>query len=94
MDKKNVIKRQKGLLVRSIGHNIYILDAKRNAFYTLNETGAQIWRFIHKPRTIEEIFTKMKKIYKISEDKLKEDILNFIKMGLKNKILIISSSLR
>ena len=56
----------------------------------LNETATFIWKLCDGKRTVDQIISEVLKNYDVSEERTKQDILNYIKLLIKEKTLKIS----
>ena len=65
----------------------FILFVETGQFFKLDEVGTNIWKFINGKRTINEIVQELNKKYDTEIIRLKRDVIEFIKKGLKLRIL-------
>jgi hypothetical protein len=57
-----------------MGDELALLDFRTNTYFTLNETGAAVWRLIETPQTIGSICSELAKIYEIEPEDCRGDV--------------------
>jgi len=87
MNQNISVKKKSGVIAREADQKIIILDPKEGSVYTLNDTAAYIWKFLHKKRSVSEILKKIADDFEVPESKIRKDVINFIQKGIKNKLL-------
>lgn len=73
-----IIRKKTGLLAKKIDGKLVIFDIRSGKLYTLNETAAFIWRYVKKPRTLNELIDEMSNEYNISRVTARKDIQTLI----------------
>lgn len=64
-----------------------ILSSNRKYIFELKDVNFFIWKNLQKPISIEELFNRLKKEYDVDEVILKNDLNNWLKNALKEKII-------
>jgi hypothetical protein len=55
-----------------------VLNLASGQYYTLDAVGATIWRFVHEPRTIADIETRVLSEYDVDSDRCAGDVAMLI----------------
>jgi hypothetical protein len=71
-------KRVDSVVSKTIEEQVVILDLQEGFFYTLNDTAGDIWNFISKPKSEDEIISYLVQKYNEDETKVKKDVEKFI----------------
>ncbi|MEK7543647.1 MAG: PqqD family protein [Patescibacteria group bacterium] len=70
-------------------HNgtIYIVDPVTETIHTLNETATSIWKYLRKPRSVQNIIHMVTDEFDVDYAQAKEDIIKFLTVYLNKKLL-------
>lgn len=79
--------RNNNLIYRNSGNKIIIFDHSNGKITSLNASGSIIWRYLYKPRTLEDIIYRISTHYKFNLKKSRTDVSSFINNCLKEGIL-------
>lgn len=89
MQKYVINKRE--VVYRIISGEAVMLKIDNSYYYSLNEVGTKIWKWIGERRNTDEILGLLKKEYQnITEKQLKNDLFEFVKTLEKEKLIITS----
>ncbi len=75
---------------RPMGAVEVLLHLETSYYYTLNPTGAKIWRYCSKERSIQEIVAFVANHYGVSKTKTAKDLTAYVETLVKEKLLEIS----
>jgi len=89
MTKQIKIKRNPNLVARTVEKKLYILDPKEEKLFTLEGTALDIWRYLWRPRTPQEIVERLSKEYNVSPLQINKDMQTFIKNSQKTGLTIV-----
>ena len=76
----------KDILQRKESGSLVIYNSNTGEPFTLNDTAENIWNLLKEPCSIDELLMKIKNNY-IDDSKMKEDISDFLKNGIKNGVI-------
>jgi hypothetical protein len=77
----------KEVISAELGDEISLLNVKTGVYYTLNASGAIIWRQINKPKSLSEIKTGLLQEFAVDEERCERDLL-FLVAELRTQGLI------
>ena len=72
----------------SIDNEVIIIEFDSGNYYSLNQSGSDIWMLIHEESSIKEIFDNLSAKYQTNSHSIEEKLWPFLK-ELKNENLII-----
>lgn len=72
----------------SIDNEVIIIEFESGNYYSLNQSGSDIWKLIHKESSIKEIFDNLSAKYQTNSHTIEEKLWPFLN-ELKNENLII-----
>jgi hypothetical protein len=73
----------KDVLFRELEGEMVLLDKRSATYFSLNETGADMWRRLSGHATVEEVCQEMAKIYQVPQEKLMADLTRLLEELLK-----------
>ena len=80
-----LVQRNKNIVAKLLPDEVMMIDANNNNLFTLNKTGRIIWKYLWKPRTMNEIRTYMKSKFSC-EKEITKDVEVFVKKAILMKI--------
>ncbi len=88
------MKIKEGYVIRKVMGNHMVIatgEASKNfhGMVKLNDTAAEIWKYIAEGKSEDEIFASMLEKYEVDEDKLRDDISSTVKTLLKQGFIEI-----
>ena len=87
MMENQLYKRNINLIVKKIDQEYIAINADNNNFFTVNETGFLIFKFLFKKRYVAEIVEKLILRYKVNKNTLQEDIYEFLNNCIRNGLI-------
>lgn len=57
---------------------VVILEYESGTYFTLNEVGSRIWQLLAQGNTVQVIQEQLLQEYEVSEDRLRQDLLNIV----------------
>ncbi|GCD84102.1 hypothetical protein PTHTG4_31670 [Parageobacillus thermoglucosidasius] len=77
----------KGTVFTEIEGEAVLLNISNGTYYGLDEVGVDIWKYMNKGRSFEEIKSYLVNEYKVQESIIEKDLIDFL-TDLENKGLI------
>lgn len=69
------------------GNSFLVLSDNRKNIFELKEIAAEIWSLIQKPISFKDLFKKIKKNYKVSDEELKKDLISWLNEAMSEKLI-------
>jgi hypothetical protein len=88
MNETKILKIKKGLIVQKVNKETIVYDTEQAKIHTINETASFIFQKIKAQKNIGQIIESLVKKFGITKSKAEDDINDFIKVLVKEKILI------
>lgn len=82
LDKNTIVAASKDQVSCDLGEEAAILGLKNSVYYGLNPLGAQIWRLLQEPRSIEEICRRIVSEYDVTRERAESDLLHLLQQML------------
>lgn len=79
------------VLSADVGEVVVLLHTERNAYYDTDAVGAEVWRRIASPVTIEEICASMQEQYEVDRETCQADVLAFLEEGVTEGIVCVEA---
>ena len=91
--KETKIERVKNVAQRLFEERMLVITPKDSLLHRFNEVGTFIWQILDTPKTVEEIYKKVKEHFEDADDEqVFEDVTDFLsKMEEKKLVTIIHS---
>lgn len=70
-----------------IENNAVIIDSEENRALNLTEVGAEIWGYLDKPKTLDEIVENICQKFEVRKNKAHKDAMKFLKLLLKEELI-------
>lgn len=80
-------KRTTRVVSRKVKNNLVLLDPYEGKFLTLNETATRLWRYLWKPRTVNNMKGVLIKEYKVNNKRLEQDLNKFLVKMIKSGLI-------
>lgn len=82
------IVRRKAGTVSSWSDGLYVFDPDEKKLHIFNQTAECIWKYLSRPRTIEEIVEKLMIDFDVSPDKATRDTMIFVRKMMRQNIIV------
>lgn len=82
MNQHVILIRNNQIIARQIDGEFVVLDINVGKLYKLNPTAKIIWRFLAKPRTVDEIVERIINEFDISEKIARKEVSQFVNENL------------
>lgn len=73
-----------------IEDELVLMSTEHGKYYSMNMVGSDIWQFIKKPITINELFEKISALYEVEGVNYQEQILDFLNILDDKKLIKIA----
>ncbi len=80
-------KRNKKVSFAELDNEITLFNSFNSQYVNLNDSASEIWLFLHKERTIDEIKEKLLSIYEVSESDCLKSINYFLNKLTREKLI-------
>ncbi len=87
MDLNQTFALNKDIVWRLVDKEAVILDVSRGEYFSLNDTGTEIFLTIANKKPLVSYLTTQQEIHKIGEKNLKADIVAFLRQLLDERII-------
>lgn len=74
----NTVQIPSNIVSKTVDEDIVVLNLDDGTYFKLNETGAVIWDYLSKGKTIEDIIQVILKKFESSYEVVKEDVISLI----------------
>ncbi|MEO0451511.1 MAG: PqqD family protein [Pseudomonadota bacterium] len=74
-----------------VQNGIALLDLDRNVYFTLNGTGAVVWRSLEQPKSIDDLAKIVSEKYGVDTDQCLPDISALIDQLVEKKLVRVSN---
>lgn len=83
------VESQDGIVWRTVNKETVILDQKTGWYYSLDETGTEIWNLFKADKNLQQVTKFIAGKYNVTQKKANSDTLEFIKNLSREKIVKI-----
>lgn len=66
------------LMSESMGKEVVMMVLEKSAYYSLDETGGEIWGMIAQPMTVAQICDRLSESFEVTPEQCQADVLNFL----------------
>lgn len=80
-------KRSASVATKSSETDLVVLHTVTGNYYTLNQTGRDIWEFCAAPRSADEIIAFIASEYGLSAEQIRKDIVPYLQFLCQEKLL-------
>jgi len=87
MNQNTILIRNNQIIARQIDGEFVVLDINVGKLYNLNPTAKIIWKFLAKPRTVDEIVEKIINEFDVPEKIARKDVNSFVNENLGTLII-------
>ena len=87
LEENTVCVKSEDVVFRTIEGETIILNIKNSTYYDLNEVGTEIWERTDGEKSIIDIAKDISKIYDVSVEKAKKDIIKLYSDFFKEKLI-------
>ena len=91
IDLYNYIVQVEGNIVSDMDGEKVMLSIKNGKYYNLGEIGGYIWGCIQKPKLLTTVIKDIQTAYEVTEEQCKADIIPFLEMLRKEKLIEVYS---
>lgn len=86
---ETILKRNPEQLFSIIDGEVVMLSIKNGEYYNLDYVGSNIWEFLEKPCSFENLIGKLMDNYEVNKETCISDTLAFIEESIEKKIIEI-----
>lgn len=82
-----IVKISEGQVSAELGEEEVILNINNGIYYGLNEVGRDIWQYIQKPQSVENIVKNIQDLYEVEMEQCQKDVFILLKDLLKEGLI-------
>ncbi len=82
----------KKVLCRDLGGEAVVLDLESGTYFGLDEVGLRMWTLLQKHGDVRSVYQAMVKEYEVSQEQLRQDLLNFVDLLASRKLVQIQDT--
>lgn len=83
-----MLQKSSDIIWKVVGEEVLLLDTSSAFYFSLNETGSEIWHLLEAGKSLEEIEGVMTELYDVDIDTIRRDIDALVKELQSEKILV------
>lgn len=82
-----MIQKQENIIWRNVDNETLFLDTTSGYYFSLNETGSEIWKWLSEGLTIDEAAGRFSELYSVGLETAKTDVSSLLSTLKEEKII-------
>jgi hypothetical protein len=87
---KQMIAQSKDIIVSNMGQEKVMLSVSNGKYYNLGELGGDIWDLLREPKSLNQIVSKLIKVYDVDQAQCEQHVLTFLKQLFEEDLIVIN----
>ena len=87
---QSLVRRAEGFTTAQVRDDLMMLHVEQGAYYSLDPIGAEIWKLLEQPGTVQQLVDKLVQHYSVSPEQCQADVLVFLEEMRGNGMILIS----
>ena len=80
------------LMVADLDGEMVLLDTQTGVYFGLNSVGSRIWELVSESHVIKEVISILADEYATTEERLTEDVLNFVNSLFQRSLIHVTAA--
>ena len=85
----SVLTRAEGFSTAQVQNDLMMLNVEQGAYYSLDPIGAEIWKLLEQPASVQAIVDNLRRRYAVSPEQCQADVLAFLEEMQKNGMILV-----
>jgi hypothetical protein len=84
-----MVSRAAGFSTAQVQDDLMMLNVEQGAYYSLDSIGAEIWKMLEQPATVQALVDQLLQRYKVAPGQCQADVLAFLQEMHKNGMIVV-----
>ena len=85
----SVLTRAEGFSTAQVQNDLMMLNVEQGAYYSLDPIGAEIWKLLEQPASVQAVVDNLQRRYAVSPEQCQADVLAFLEEMQKNGMILV-----
>lgn len=86
---ETVVTRAEGFSTAQVQDDLMMLNVEQGAYYSLDPIGAEIWKLLEQPASVQKIVDQLQERYAVTPQQCQADVLAFLEEMQKNGMILV-----
>jgi hypothetical protein len=86
---ESVVTRAEGFSTAQVQDDLMMLNVEQGAYYSLDPIGAEIWKLLEQPASVQKIVDQLQERYAVTPQQCQADVLAFLEEMQKNGMILV-----